>query len=48
MRISLKIFAIFLVFFAQKSFAGDYVSTNDVVKEIEKTLREKIRKEIQA
>lgn len=38
MRISLKIFTIFLVFFAQKSFADDYVSTNDVVKEIEKTL----------
>jgi tetratricopeptide (TPR) repeat protein len=38
MRTSLKSFIIFLVFFAQKSFADDYVSTNDVVKEIEKTL----------
>ena len=27
-----------MVFFAQKSFADDYVSTNDVVKEIERTL----------
>jgi tetratricopeptide (TPR) repeat protein len=38
MRTSLKSFIIFLVFFAQKSFADDYVSTNDVVKEIERTL----------
>jgi tetratricopeptide (TPR) repeat protein len=38
MRNSLKSFIIFLVFFAQKSFADDYVSTNDVVKEIERTL----------
>ncbi len=38
MKINLKIFAIFLVFFSQKSFAEDYVSTSDVVKEIEKTL----------
>lgn len=29
---------IFLVFFAQKSFAEEYVSTPDVLKEIEKTL----------
>lgn len=38
MRISLRICAFFLVVFAQNSFADSYVSTNDVVKEIEKTL----------
>jgi len=38
MRISLRICAIFFAFFAQNSFADNYVSTNDVVKEIEKTL----------
>lgn len=38
MRISLRICAIFFAFFAQNSFADSYVSTNDVVKEIEKTL----------
>lgn len=38
MRINLGIFAILLVIFAQNSFAENYVSTTDVVKEIEKTL----------
>lgn len=42
MKISLKILSkilgIFLIFFTQQSFADDYVSTNDVVKEIEKSL----------
>ncbi|MBU6139928.1 MAG: tetratricopeptide repeat protein [Proteobacteria bacterium] len=38
MKTSSKICAIFLIFFSQKSFAEDYVSTADVLKEIEKTL----------
>lgn len=38
MRISLRILVIFLIVFAQKSFADDYVSTSDIVKEIEKSL----------